>query len=246
MHRLENLNRWIKRLLLVILLALVGLIAVYFYQGGWERMRNSRTLARLIPSDFFQGPQVAIISGHRGFDSGAICKEDGLMEATINEGIATKVVERLKQQGVSAMLLDEYDPRLQGLHARALVSIHADSCVEKSGFKIASAEETIIPEQDQMLVNCLKGKYGAATGLDYHPSAVTKDMTQYHAFQRVADDTPGAIIEVGYLGGDRALLVNEQDKLAEAIVEGILCLLDWQDAQTPEPEMTGAPAIATP
>ncbi len=236
-HRLERLHLWIKWLLLAVLLALAALIALYFYQGGWERMRSSRTLARLIPSDFFQGPQVAIISGHRGFDSGAVCK-DGLMEALVNEEIATRVTAMLQAQGVSVMLLDEYDPRLQGLHARALLSIHADSCIEQSGFKVASAEQTVIPEQDQMLVDCLREKYSEATGLTFRSTAITKDMTQYHAFQRVADDTPGAIIETGYLGGDRALLVDEPDRVASGIVAGILCFLDQQDALAKTPTVT--------
>ncbi len=236
-HRLERLHLWIKWLLLAVLLALAALIALYFYQGGWERMRSSRTLARLIPSDFFQGPQVAIISGHRGFDSGAVCK-DGLMEALVNEEIATRVAAMLQAQGVSVMLLDEYDPRLQGLHARALLSIHADSCIEQSGFKVASAEQTVIPEQDQMLVGCLREKYSEATGLTFRSTAITKDMTQYHAFQRVADDTPGAIIETGYLGGDRALLVDEPDRVASGIVAGILCFLDQQDALAKTPTVT--------
>jgi N-acetylmuramoyl-L-alanine amidase len=237
-YRLERLNRWIKWSLLVVLLALAALIAFYFYQGGWERMRNSRTLARILPFDFFQGPQVAIISGHRGFDSGAMCK-DGLMEALVNEEIATRVVALLKEEGVSAMLFNEYDPRLQGLHARALVSIHADSCIDQSGFKVASAEETVIPEEDQMLVDCLTEKYSEATGLAFRPTAITKDMTQYHAFQRVADDTPGAIIETGYLGGDRTLLTEEPDKVASAIAAGILCFLDQQDELLKTPTATG-------
>ena len=233
-HRLESINLWLKRLLLVILLALAALLAVYFQQGGWERLRTSRFMARIFHSQTFQGPGVAIISGHRGFDSGAVCADDGLMEVVVNEGIATKVVDELQKNGVSALLLDEYDPRLQGLQTRALVSIHADSCVDKSGFKIASAERTIIPEQDQMLVDCLKKEYAAATGLDYHAGAITKDMTRYHAFQRVAPTTPGAIIEVGYLGGDKELLVDEQEKLARAIARGIICFLDWQDTKLPE------------
>jgi N-acetylmuramoyl-L-alanine amidase len=236
-HRLERLHLWIKWLLLAVLLALAALVVLYFYQGGWERMRTSRTLARLIPSDFFQGPQVAIISGHRGFDSGAVCK-DGLMEALVNEEIATRVVDLLQKEGVSALLLDEYDPRLQGLHARALLSIHADSCIDQSGFKVASAEQTVIPEQDQMLVDCLRERYSEATGLAFRPTAITKDMTQYHAFQRVADDTPGAIIETGYLGGDRALLVEEPDKVAAAITSGILCFLDEQEALAKTPTVT--------
>ena len=201
-------------------------------------MRNSRTLARLLPSDFFSGPQVAIISGHRGFDSGAMCK-DGLMEALVNEEIATRVVASLREEGVSAMLFNEYDPRLQGLHARALVSIHADSCIEQSGFKVASAEATVIPEEDQLLVSCLREKYSEATGLAFRPTAITKDMTRYHAFQRVTDDTPGAIIETGYLGGDRDLLVNEPDKVARAIAAGVICFLDKQDELLKTPSPTG-------
>ncbi len=237
-HRLESLNRWIKWLLLALLLVIGLLIAFYFYQGGWEQMRSSRTLARLFPSEFFQGPQVAIIAGHRGFDSGAVCKDDGLMEAVVNEEIAVRVVMQLQEQGVSAMLMDEYDPRLQGLHARALVSIHADSCIGQSGFKVASAEDTVIPQQDQMLVDCLREKYSEATGLAFRSTAITRDMTQYHAFQRVANDTPGAIIETGYLGGDRALLVDEPDKVAAAITAGILCFLDKQDELLKTPTAT--------
>ena len=238
-YRLESLNLWIKRLLLVVLLALAALIALYFYQGGWERMRTSRTLARFLPSDFFQGPRVAIISGHRGFDSGAVCK-DGLMEASVNEEVATRVVDLLRVRGVSAQLLDEYDPRLQGLHVRALLSIHADSCIDQSGFKVASAEKTVIPGQDAMLVDCLSQKYSEATGLPFRATAITKDMTQYHAFQQVADDTPGAIIETGYLGGDRALLVEHPDKVAAGIVAGLICFLDKQNAlaKTPTADVT--------
>jgi len=224
-QRLQDLHRWIRYLLLVVVVAWLGLFALYLYQGGWARLQDSRTLARLFSSDAFPGPQVAIISGHRGFDSGAVC-EDGLMEAAINEAIATRVVQKLQDEGVNALLLDEYDPRLQGLHARALLSIHADSCINQSGFKIASAEQTSIPQQDALLVDCLRQHYQQATGLVFQASAITDDMTQYHAFQRVADDTPGAIIETGYLGGDRALLQEEPDKLAEAITSGILCFLD--------------------
>ena len=232
MHRLESVNLWLKRLLLVFLLVLAALLAVYFQQGGWDRLRSSGFLARMLHSQASNGPEVAIISGHRGFDSGAVCADDGLMEVVVNEGIASKVVEDLQSQGITALLLDEYAPRLQGLQAKALVSIHADSCVDKSGFKVASAERTIIPEQDEMLVECLKKEYAAATGLDYHAGAITKDMTQYHAFQRVAATTPGAIIETGYLGGDKEMLMNEQEKLAEAISKGIICFLDWQQSHT--------------
>jgi len=236
-QRLQSVNTCFLRLWLVMMLALAGLVALYFYQGGWERMQQSRFLARILPGQVIAGPQVAIIAGHRGFDSGAVC-EDGLIEALVNEEIADRVAALLKKEGVSVEVLDEYDPRLEGLKARALVSIHADSCVDQSGFKVASAERTRVPDQDARLVSCLEEAYARATGLPFRASAITKDMTQYHAFQRIADDTPAAIIETGYLGGDRALLVETPDKAAQGIAAGILCFLDAQTAmaKTPTPE----------
>ncbi len=236
-HRLQRLNTCFLRLLLIVAAALAVLVALWFYQGGWDRMQHSRFLARILPGQVITGPQVAIISGHRGFDSGAVC-DDGTMEALVNEEIANRVADLLKKEGVSVEVLDEYDPRLEGLKVQALVSIHADSCIDQSGFKVASAEQTVIPQQDALLVSCLKERYAQATGLSFRASAITKDMTQYHAFQRVADDTPGAIIETGYLGGDRALLVDDPDRAAQGIAAGILCFLDAQAemVKTPTPE----------
>ncbi|HIQ12353.1 MAG TPA: hypothetical protein EYH29_05745 [Caldilineales bacterium] len=229
--RLRRLNTCLLRLALAVTLALAGLVALYFYQGGWERMQQSRFLARILPGQIISGPQVAIISGHRGFDSGAVC-DDGTMEALINEEIADRVAALLKREGVAVTILDEYDPRLEGLKVQALVSIHADSCIDQSGFKVASAEQTVIPDEDALLVSCLSEAYAQATGLAFRAATITKNMTQYHAFQRVAEDTPGAIIETGYLGGDRDLLVGDPDRAAEGIAAGILCFLDARTQAT--------------
>ncbi|RUA16265.1 MAG: hypothetical protein DSY55_04545 [Clostridia bacterium] len=238
--RLERLNVWILRLLLLTLLALLALMALYFYQGGWDRLRTSRTMAKFFPGEVFQGPQVAIISGHRGFDSGAVC-QDGLMEAVVNANIAEGVEKRLQKQGVAVTLLDEYDLRLEGLHARALLSIHADSCIDESGFKVASAKATALSAEDAALVNCLRIHYSKATGLSFRSTSITRDMTEYHAFQRIADDTPAAIIETGYLGGDRALLQDHPDTAAAGIAAGILCFLDKQDVRTKTPSPSQLP-----
>ncbi len=236
LERLQRLNTCLFRLFLGALVALSLLIGWYFYQGGWERMQQSRVLARFLPSQVIRGPEVALIAGHKGFDSGAICA-DGLMEALINEEITERVAEILLKQGVSVEILNEYDPRLEGLKVQALVSIHADSCIDQSGFKVASAEQTIIPEQDALLVSCLTEAYSQYTGLKFRANAITNNMTQYHAFQRVSPETPGAIIETGYLGGDRDLLVENPARAAEGIAAGILCFLDAQQkaASSPTP-----------
>ncbi len=236
-ERLQRLNTCLFRIFLGVLVALGVLLGWYFHQGGWERLQQSRFLARFLPSQVIRGPEIALIAGHKGFDSGAIC-DDGVMEALINEDITERVADILRKQGVSVEILNEYDPRLEGLKVQALVSIHADSCIDQSGFKVASAEQTIIPEQDALLASCLTEAYSQHTGLKFRANAITKNMTQYHAFQRVSPMTPGAIIETGYLGGDRALLLEEPERAAEGIAAGILCFLDAQrnGAASPTPQ----------
>ena len=169
---------------------------------------------------------VGIVAGHWGNDTGAIC--DGwLREVDVNLAVAQQVVEALNAVGYPTDLLEEFDPRLEGYRARALVSIHADACLypEASGFKVARVEESAIPHVEDRLVACLVSRYGARTGLPFHEGSITYDMTQYHAFYEIDPFTPGAIIEIGFLLADRDLLLHRQDVVAQGIVDGILCFL---------------------
>lgn len=169
---------------------------------------------------------IGIVAGHWGNDTGAIC--DGwLREVDVNLAVAQRVVSALNAAGYPTDLLEEFDPRLEGYRARALVSIHADACLypEASGFKVARVEESAIPFVEDRLVSCLIRRYGARTGLPFHEGSVTPDMTQYHTFYEIAPTTPGAIIEIGFLLADRDFLLHRQDIVAQGIVEGILCFL---------------------
>lgn len=172
---------------------------------------------------------VGIVSGHRGYDSGAVCP-DGLTEAEINFAVAQKVVALLEHTGYTVDLLDEYDDRLEGYQADALVSIHADSCnvPGASGFKVARVVNSAVPEVEDRLVECLHKEYASATGLFYHANSITFDMREYHAFNEIAPETPGAIIETGFMGDDRYLLLFQQDRIATGIVEGIVCFLETE------------------
>lgn len=169
---------------------------------------------------------IGIVAGHWGNDSGAVC-EGWLREVDINLSIAQRVVYTLQAMGYPTDLLEEFDPRLEGYRARALVSIHADSCLypEASGFKVARVEDSAVPGVDDRLVNCLIERYQARTGLAFHEGSITPDMTRYHTFYEVAPSTPGAIIEVGFMLADRDLLLHRQDLIAQGIVEGILCFI---------------------
>jgi len=177
---------------------------------------------------------IGIVSGHRGInpssglpDPGAVCP-DGLTEQSVNESIALQAAATLQAQGYFVDVLDEFDPRLAGYRALAVVSIHADSCEfvndEASGFKVASFAASQQPEADQRLVACLSNRYSAATGLNLHQS-VTFDMTDYHNFREVDPTTPGAIIEVGFLYLDREALTTRAGDAARGIVDGINCFL---------------------
>ena len=162
---------------------------------------------------------------------------DGLTEAEINLDVAQRVVYILRALGYQADLLAEFDSRLQEYRADALISIHADSCVAypnatppASGFKVASVEDSLVPEAEERLVACLAQCYAARTGMYFHASSITYDMTRYHTFYEVDDRTPGAIIETGFMLNDRYILTQRADLVAQGIVDGIVCFIGSEPA----------------
>jgi N-acetylmuramoyl-L-alanine amidase len=173
--------------------------------------------------------RVGIVAGHWQYDSGAICP-DGLTEVEINLDVARRVTAILLQAGYDVEVLAEFSPKLEGYQADALVSIHADSCniPEASGFKVARVSHSAVPEREDRLVECLRREYEQATGLYFHKDSITYDMQEYHAFYEIAPETPGAIIEVGFMAADRVLLTEHSDLVAEGIARGIICFLEGQ------------------
>lgn len=172
--------------------------------------------------------RIGIVAGHHGFDSGAVC-EDGLTEAEINFDIAQRVAAMLRIRGYVVDVLEEYDTRLVNYRALLLLSIHADSCQyindEATGFKAARVLDSKVPEAEDRLVACLAEQYAARTGLRFHANSITPDMTSYHGFYEIAPDTPAAIIEVGFMYLDRPLLTEQPERVAQGIVDGIVCFL---------------------
>jgi N-acetylmuramoyl-L-alanine amidase len=171
---------------------------------------------------------IGIVAGHEGNDSGATC-DDGLTEASVNSSIANQVRDILTRQGYKVDLLQEFDPRLAGYKAMALVSVHADSCLfindQATGFKVAGSQAGTAEQSTQYLSECLQARYAARTKLAYHAGSVTADMTSYHAFGEVDPSTPAAIIETGFLYLDRVFLTQHADLAAQGIADGILCFI---------------------
>jgi N-acetylmuramoyl-L-alanine amidase len=178
--------------------------------------------------------RIGIVAGHSGNDSGAVCLDGNgqvtLTEAEVNLKIATLVQKSLVAKGFQVDLLNEFDTRLNGYRAVALVSIHNDSCEyindQATGFKVASSLETHDVNRAQRLTACLVDRYQHATGLTFHVNSITADMTQYHAFSEIDPNTITAIIETGFLNLDREILTKETDRVAEGVTQGILCFMN--------------------
>lgn len=177
--------------------------------------------------------RIGIVAGHRGpeNDPGAVCP-DGLTEAEINFNVAQLVVQSLRGRGYTVDLLDEFDPRLDGYQAAALVSVHANTCQTwpdgevVSGYLIAAPSARISSRgNDEILVDCVSRHYALASGLERR-EGVTVDMTDYHSFREIHSLTPAAIIELGFMLADRTIMTDQPDLLARGITDGVLCFLE--------------------
>lgn len=196
-------------------------------------------------------PLIGVVVGHWGDnnDPGAVCADNTLTELMVNQNIATQVKDLLTERGLEVVLLKEFDSTLTGFDGSALVSIHADSCdyvnAQATGYKVAAALANPHPERSARLTACLRARYGASTGLPLHSTSITEDMTSYHAFGEINENTPAAIIETGFLNLDRDLLENRPEAAAKGIADGIACFIYNEDITPPTPSAP-PPVVETP
>ena len=191
--------------------------------------------------------RIGIVAGHSGNDSGAVCYDGNgevtLTEADVNLEIAAIVQQQLIQKGFEVDLLKEYDTRLNGYRALAIVSIHNDSCEfindQATGFKVAAALNTNDVNRANRLTACLVDRYQRSTAMTFHVGSITSDMREYHTFREIDPSTVAAIIETGFLNLDREILTKHTDRVAEGIVQGILCFSNNESIEpTPIPGLT--------
>jgi N-acetylmuramoyl-L-alanine amidase len=211
---------------------------------SWDEFALSQNVALPLPVPVIN-PTVAFISGHAGYDSGAVCAgEDGkttLTEAEVTADVTERAAEMLRRDGTHVAILDEYDPRITNLDVDALLSLHVDSCISASGYKAAFYLFSTIPDEDARLVRCIDAVYPAVTGLEQHADTITHNMTEYHAFRKVSPTTPAAILELGFLGGDRALLTDNAEVAARGVADSIRCFLEnAKPTATPAPTETAS------
>ena len=190
--------------------------------------------------------RIGIVAGHSGNDSGAVCYDGNgnvtLTEADVNLKIAAIVQQQLTQKGFQVDLLREFDTRLNGYRALAIVSIHNDSCEyindQATGFKVAAALNTNDVNRANRLTACIVDRYEHDTKMTFHSGSITADMREYHAFREIDPSTVAAIIETGFLNLDREILTKHTDQVAAGVVDGILCFANNENIElTPIPNL---------
>jgi len=216
-----------------------GLVTGDFY----ERLSLILTPRSVEGAPLLSQPQlrIGIVAGHSGNDSGAVCMDGNgevtLTEADVNLEIAALVQQQLTQMGYQVDLLREFDTRLNGYRALAIVSIHNDSCEyvndQATGFKVAAALNTYDLNRANRLTACLVDRYQYTTKLTFHAGSITGDMREYHAFREIDPSTVAAIIETGFLNLDREILTKQTDRVAAGVVSGILCFANNENVEPP-------------
>jgi N-acetylmuramoyl-L-alanine amidase len=218
------------------------------FRVGLNQVRATQQLVNIQPSPIPTNVlevRIGIVAGHSGkpqdpqfeLDPGAVCA-DGLTELEINMAVAQRVVASLRRDGYTVDdPLTEFDSKLENYQADVLVSIHTNDCGDYgpagTGYNAASAlSRRSTRGADEALLECLIQEYGATTNLPRH-DGITVDMTEYHTFAEVSPDTPTAIIELGFMRLDRAILTQNPDLLAEGIANGIRCFLRPKIGPTP-------------
>ena len=209
--------------------------------------------------------RIGIISGHRGLgltqnrDPGAVCYDEyenvTLEEHSINFAVATHVVANLEAMNFAVDMLDELDPRLVDYRANALVSIHANSCIDfgeyVSGFIVSKSDARPKTGADVFLRECIALNYGENIPLQRSFNE-TEDMINNHAWRKIHPLTPGVILEMGFMLADQEILTTQHDLLAHAITMGILCFIENVDAPAGQAPALGqsanyvVPILATP
>lgn len=71
-------------------------------------------------------------------------------------------------------------------------------------------------------------------------------MTEYHAFRKVGVNTPAAILEMGFLGGNGALLQQQPDLVAQGVANAIYCFLNGDNPGAAPAPASNPPEVAAP
>lgn len=151
----------------------------------------------------------------------------GLAEWEVNLALAERTGEMLRDLGYEVDILPAVVP--PDYHAHLFIAIHADGAADPAarGFRIAAPDDDYTGRAQEM-VDLLGDSYERETGLRRLPDA-TRRMRRYYAFNvrryehSLDPRTIALILETGFLTSptDRAVIVDEPDRVARGIVEAV-------------------------
>lgn len=160
----------------------------------------------------------------------------GVAEYRVNLEVAQRAAGYLRDAGVAVDILPATVP--VNYRADAFVALHTDgsASARSSGFKVATHWREW--EAGAALVAGLRAEYGAASGLAWDGGRITSGMRGYYAFSSgrfdhtIANTTPGAILEMGYLTNptERRLMTQQPDRLGRGVANGVLRFLRSEPA----------------
>lgn len=175
----------------------------------------------------------------------------GVNEVDITLDIAQRVVAGLMERGYAVDLLPATVP--PSYLADVFVALHADSDLTGTAGGFKAANGTYRSPYDDLLTRTIIERYQAGTGLPQN-ERVTVGMTDYYAFawfryvHALAPHTPATILEMGFISHptDRDMMLSEQDRVASAIVDGIVRFLDAVPRSTLFAEDIVVPTVTAP
>ena len=221
---------YIRRVHLVVMLALLLAICSLFLLRQWAHSRPTDALSPLL----FQ--RVIIVdAGHGGVDPGVVGR-DGTLEKDIDLSIAQKLSELLRMGGASVTMTREQDRMLGDgksgdLSARvqmaaeadpaAFISVHGNSFPSQPSARGAQVFFFSTNEQGQLLAQSIQKALTVDLG---NTQRVALAHQSAYILKHIA--APAVVVEVGFLSNseEEALLKDDdyQWRVAWAIYDGLL------------------------
>jgi len=171
-------------------------------------------------------PRVGILAGHWQNTPGNVCR-DGRTEHDVNYGIAYQLQILLEGEGYIVDLFPEFDERLFGYEADAMITIYAGSCEDQplppSGFRVGSSLTVENLDAVDKLSSCLAESYQSRTGLPFTFEVIDAEHPAYHIFRDISPNTPVVRFEIGALSTDGDLIFNETGLIVAGIADGVTC-----------------------
>lgn len=180
------------------------------------------------------GATVVIDPGHGGRDPGTTVAERNfgirLHEKTVNLAVSLTVAKLLKQRGVNVVLTrssDQYvslDRRVaiaNGSRASLFVSIHADSCPDRSVSGFLVLVPSSLPRRAVAAARAVEGRL---TALGLTSRGVRRDSRGLRVLRKTT--CPAILVEMGFLSNrqDATRLAKpaQRQRIAQAIADAIV------------------------